>query len=161
MLVTGNNIHDKEGIFMTTTLTDIVNQQIANWSVLYIKLHNYHWFVKGSQFFTLHTKFEELYNEAALHIDELAERLLALGGAPVATMKECLEKSSVKEATGKETAEEMVGTLVSDFETMIQELKKGMQVADEVGDETTGDMLLGIHQSLEKHVWMLKSFLGK
>ncbi|MBB5326263.1 starvation-inducible DNA-binding protein [Anoxybacillus tepidamans] len=142
-------------------LTDIVNGQIANWSVLYIKLHNYHWFVKGSQFFTLHTKFEELYNEAALHIDELAERLLALGGAPVATMKECLEKASVKEAVGNETAEEMVGTLVSDFETMIRELKEGMQLADEVGDETTGDMLLGIHQSLEKHVWMLKSFLGK
>ncbi|MBA2873898.1 Dps family protein [Thermaerobacillus caldiproteolyticus] len=142
-------------------LTEIVNKQIANWSVLYIKLHNYHWFVKGSQFFTLHEKFEQLYNEAALHIDELAERLLALGGAPVATMKECLEKASVKEATGQETAEEMVGTLVNDFEIMIQELKEGMQVADEVGDETTGDMLLGIHQSLEKHVWMLKSFLGK
>ncbi|OAT74157.1 Dps family protein [Parageobacillus thermoglucosidasius] len=146
---------------MPKQLTDIVNKQIANWSVLYIKLHNYHWYVKGSQFFTLHEKFEQLYNEAALHIDELAERLLALGGAPVATMKESLEQSSVKEATGQETAEQMVATIVSDFETMIAELKEGMHVADEVGDETTGDMLLGIHQSLEKHVWMLKSFLGR
>ncbi|GLH64560.1 Dps family protein [Parageobacillus sp. G301] len=146
---------------MSKQLTDIVNKQIANWSVLYIKLHNYHWYVKGPQFFTLHEKFEQLYNEAALHIDELAERLLALGGAPVATMKECLEQSSVKEATGQETAEQMVATIVSDFETMIGELKEGMQVAEEVGDETTGDMLLGIHQSLEKHVWMLKSFLGR
>jgi starvation-inducible DNA-binding protein len=148
-------------IKMTKQLTDIVNKQIANWSVLYIKLHNYHWFVKGPQFFTLHTKFEELYNEASLHIDELAERLLALGGAPVATMKECLQVASVKEATGQETAEEMVSTLVNDFETMISELKEGMKIAEEVDDETTGDMLLGIHQSLEKHVWMLKSFLGK
>jgi starvation-inducible DNA-binding protein len=146
---------------MSKQLTDIVNKQIANWSVLYIKLHNYHWYVKGPQFFTLHEKFEQLYNEAALYIDELAERLLALGGAPVATMKECLEQSSVKEATGQETAEQMVATIVSDFETMIGELKEGMQVAEEVGDETTGDMLLGIHQSLEKHVWMLKSFLGR
>lgn len=146
---------------MSKQLTDIVNKQIANWSVLYIKLHNYHWYVKGPQFFTLHEKFEQLYNEAALHIDELAERLLALGGAPVATMKECLEQSSVKEATGQETAEQMVATIVSDFETMIRELKEGMQVAEEVGDETTGDMLLGIHQSLEKHVWMLKSFLDR
>lgn len=146
---------------MSKQLTDIVNKQIANWSVLYIKLHNYHWYVKGSQFFTLHEKFEQLYNEAALHIDELAERLLALGRAPVATMKECLEQSSVKEATGQETAEQMVATIVSDFETMIEELKEGMKIADEVGDETTGDMLLGIHQSLEKHVWMLKSFLGR
>lgn len=146
---------------MSKQLTDIVNKQIANWSVLYIKLHNYHWYVKGPQFFTLHEKFEQLYNEAALHIDELAERLLALGEAPIATMKECLEQSSVKEATGQETAEQMVATIVSDFETMIGELKEGMQVAEEVGDETTGDMLLGIHQSLEKHVWMLKSFLDR
>jgi starvation-inducible DNA-binding protein len=146
---------------MANQLIDIVNKQIANWSVLYIKLHNYHWFVKGPQFFTLHTKFEELYNEASLHIDELAERLLALGGAPVATMKECLQVASVEEATGQETAEQMVSTLVKDFETMINELKEGMKVAEEVDDETTGDMLLGIHQSLEKHVWMLKSFLEK
>jgi starvation-inducible DNA-binding protein len=146
---------------MSKQLMDIVNKQVANWSVLYIKLHNYHWYVTGPQFFTLHEKFEQLYNEAAHHIDELAERLLALGGAPVATMKECLEQASVKEATGQESAEQMVEAIVSDFETMIGELKEGMKVADQVGDETTGDMLLGIHQSLEKHVWMLKSFLGR
>lgn len=141
-------------------LIDIVNKQIANWNVLYVKLHNYHWYVKGPQFFTLHTKFEELYNEAALHIDELAERLLALGGKPLATMKEYLAVASVHEAKGNETAEEMVAEIVRDFETMIHELKDGMDYAGEINDETTGDMLLGIHQSLEKHVWMLKSFLG-
>lgn len=141
-------------------LIDIVNKQIANWNVLYVKLHNYHWYVKGPQFFTLHTKFEELYNEAALHIDELAERLLALGGKPLATMKEYLAVASVHEAKGNETAEEMVAEIVCDFETMIHELKDGMDYAGEINDETTGDMLLGIHQSLEKHVWMLKSFLG-
>jgi starvation-inducible DNA-binding protein len=146
---------------MSKQLTDIVNKQIANWSVLYIKLHNYHWYVKGSQFFTLHEKFEQLYDEAAHHIDDLAEHLLALGEAPVATMKECLEQASVKEATGQESAEQMVANIVGDFETMIGELKEGMQVADEVGDKATEDMLLGIYKSLEKHVWMLKSFLGR
>jgi len=145
---------------MKEKLIDIVNKQIANWNVLYVKLHNYHWYVKGPQFFTLHTKFEELYNEAALHIDELAERLLALGGKPLATMKEYLAVASVQEAKGNETAEEMVAEIVRDFETMIEELKDGMNYAGEINDETTGDMLLGIHQSLEKHVWMLKSFLG-
>ncbi|EPZ37698.1 DNA-binding ferritin-like protein [Anoxybacillus ayderensis] len=145
---------------MKEKLIDIVNKQIANWNVLYVKLHNYHWYVKGPQFFTLHTKFEELYNEAALHIDELAERLLALGGKPLATMKEYLAVASVHEAKGNETAEEMVAEIVCDFETMIHELKDGMDYAGEINDETTGDMLLGIHQSLEKHVWMLKSFLG-
>ncbi|MDF0728376.1 DNA starvation/stationary phase protection protein [Cytobacillus sp. S13-E01] len=146
---------------MDNQLTVIVNKQIANWSVLYIKLHNYHWFVKGPSFFTLHDKFEELYNESAVHIDELAERLLALQGEPVATMREILEVSTIKEANGNETAEQMVQEITNDFNTLTNELKEGMGVADEVGDETTGDMLLAIHQSLEKHVWMLNSFLGK
>lgn len=146
---------------MKTELTLAVNQQIANWSVLYIKLHNYHWYVTGSEFFTLHAKFEELYNEAALHIDELAERLLALGDKPVATMSGCLELSSIKEAEGGETAPEMVATVVDDFSVLIAELKKGMELAAETNDETTGDLLLSIHSSLEKHVWMLNSFLGR
>ncbi|CAM3771591.1 Dps family protein [Mesobacillus zeae] len=146
---------------MKNELTQSVNQQIANWSVLYIKLHNYHWYVTGPEFFTLHAKFEELYNEAGLHIDELAERLLALGDKPVATMAGCLEISSVKEAEGKETAIEMVEKIVSDFSIMIEELKKGMGTAEAANDETTGDLLLSIHSSLEKHVWMLNSFLGK
>ncbi|WP_078414109.1 Dps family protein [Priestia abyssalis] len=146
---------------MSKKLTDIVNQQIANWSVLYTKLHNYHWYVKGEQFFTLHEKFEEFYNEAALYIDDLAERLLALDGKPVATMKECLEMASVKEATGEETAKDMVAVLVEDFTMLTGELKEGMDAAEQTGDETTGDMLLAIHKELEKHIWMLKSFLGK
>ncbi|MDQ0224496.1 Dps family protein [Metabacillus niabensis] len=146
---------------MSDKLIETVNKQVANWTVLYVKLHNYHWFVKGANFFTLHEKFEEFYTEAALHIDELAERLLALQGAPVATMKECLELSSIKEAEGNETAEQMVQTIHDDFTLLAEELKQGMELAGEVGDETTGDMLLAIHQSLEKHNWMLKSFLGK
>lgn len=146
---------------MSTQLNEMVNKQVANWSVLYIKLHNYHWYVKGSNFFTLHVKFEELYNEAAVHIDELAERLLAIGGKPVATMKEVLEMSSVKEANGNENAEEMVATISNDFSILIGELKEGMKVAAEVDDETTGDMLLAIHKELEKHNWMLQSFLEK
>lgn len=146
---------------MKNELTQAVNKQIANWTVLYIKLHNYHWYVTGPEFFTLHAKFEELYNEAALHIDELAERLLAMGDKPVATMSGALEIASVKEATGSETSADMVASIVEDYSTMIQELKKGMELAGEVNDETTSDLLLSIHSSLEKHVWMLNSFLGR
>ncbi|MBD8068566.1 Dps family protein [Bacillus sp. PS06] len=146
---------------MSQSLINTVNKQIANWSVLYIKLHNYHWFVKGPAFFTLHDKFEELYNEASVHIDELAERLLALDGKPVATMSEILNLASIKEANGNESAEEMVKIISDDFSILTGELKEGMALAGEVDDETTGDMLLAIHQSLEKHIWMLKSFLGK
>jgi starvation-inducible DNA-binding protein len=86
---------------------------------------------------------------------------LLFEGNPVATMTVVLQLTSIKEATGQEDAKEMVQSIVDDFNIMIEELKEGMGVADEVGDETTGDMLLAIHQSLEKHVWMLTSFLGK
>lgn len=149
------------GVYMSENLVAIVNKQVANWNVLFVKLHNFHWYVKGPQFFTLHTKFEELYTEAAVHIDELAERLLAIEGKPVATMKEILEISSIKEAEGGEDASQMVQAIVNYFNIMIGELKEGMSFAEEVGDETTGDALLAIHQSLEKHVWMLTAFLGK
>lgn len=146
---------------MQNELTQAVNKQIANWTVLYIKLHNYHWYVTGPEFFTLHAKFEELYNEAALHIDELAERLLAMDDKPVATMSGALELASVKEASGNESASDMVASIVDDYSTMIKELKKGMELAEEVNDETTSDLLLSIHSGLEKHVWMLNSFLGR
>jgi len=145
---------------MANQIYEVLNRQISNWMVLYVKLHNYHWYVKGPQFFTLHTKFEELYNEASLHIDELAERLLALGGEPIATMKKALEISTISEAPGNEKAEKMVEALVEDFSQIVAELKKGMELAEQTDDETTGDMLLAIHSSLEKQLWMLKSFLG-
>jgi starvation-inducible DNA-binding protein len=144
-----------------TTVQDHLNLQIANWSVLYIKLHNYHWYVKGSQFFTLHAKFQEFYEEAALHVDEIAERLLALKGQPIATMQQYLTASSIKEASGAENAEQMVDQLIADFTTVIGELKEGMEAAQAAGDETTADMLLAIHTTLEKHVWMLSAFNGK
>ena len=143
------------------TIQQQLNRQIANWSVLYVKLHNYHWYVKGTQFFTLHEKFQELYEEAALHIDELAERLLAVKGQPLAKMVDYLENSSVKEALGNETATEMVSQLIKDYTLIIGELKEGMEVAQQAGDETTADMLLAIHTSLEKHVWMLSAFLNE
>jgi starvation-inducible DNA-binding protein len=150
-----------EEFSLETQLFDVLNKQIANWSVLFIKLHNFHWYVKGNQFFTLHTKFEEFYNEASLHIDEIAERLLSIGGQPVATMKECLQMASVTEANGNETAEEMVQSISSDYTMLIGDLKEGMSIAEKENDEITGDLLLAIHSSLEKHVWMLKAFLGR
>lgn len=145
---------------MSEKLLNVVNKQVADWTVLYVKLHNYHWYVKGKDFFTLHEKFEELYTETTTYIDDLGERMLALNGQPVATMKECLEISSIQEAEGNESAEQMVKNLYDDFSNIAEELKRGMELAAEVGDETTGDMLLAIHQSIEKHNWMLKAYLG-
>jgi len=144
----------------TANVTQVLNKQVANWTLLFTKLHNYHWYVKGNLFFTLHAKFEELYNEAAANIDELAERLLSIGGKPAATLKECLGLSSLKEASGAESAAQMVETLVEDFGILLGELKEGMAAAQETGDEATSDMLLSIHGALEKHRWMLRSFLS-
>ncbi|SDY77495.1 starvation-inducible DNA-binding protein [Evansella caseinilytica] len=138
---------------------EILNKQVANWNVLFVKLHNYHWYVKGVNFFKLHEKFEELYNEAAGHIDELAERLLTLGGEPVATMKEYLEIATVPEASGERKAEEMVQALVKDFQALSAELNVAIGELDD--DEPTQDMLIGVRQSVEKHTWMLRSFLGE
>lgn len=142
------------------TLHNELNKQIANWSLLYIKLHNYHWYVKGSQFFTLHEKFQQFYEEAALHVDEIAERLLAINGQPLGRMSDYLAQSSIKEASNEENASEMVDQLIADFTTIIGELKAAMAIATDADDETTADMLLAIHTSLEKHVWMLRAFNG-
>lgn len=145
---------------MSAALNKELNKQVATWSVMYTKLHNFHWYVKGPQFFTLHAKFEELYNEATLHMDEIAERLLTLGGKPVATLKEHLEMSDVKEATGKETTDQMVESVVKDFDVIMKSLKKGMDEAAKDEDDMTEDLLNAVYQSIEKHQWMLNAYLG-
>lgn len=142
------------------TLIEQLNDLVATWSVLYTKLHNYHWYVSGPSFFTLHAKFEELYNEVTLNLDEVAERILTKGGKPVATLSEHLQMSHIKEATGTESTEEMVQTTINDFKTIMTALKEAMGKAAEEGDDRTEDMLNAVVQSLEKHTWMLSAFLG-
>ncbi|SER50852.1 Dps family protein [Salisediminibacterium halotolerans] len=140
---------------------EILNRHVANWNVLFVKLHNYHWFIKGPHFFTLHEKFEELYNEAAGHIDELAERLLAVKGEPAATMKEFLNIATIEEAKGETTADEMLNTLIADFEKVAKELDDDVEtLEDDAGDAATADMLIALRQSVEKHNWMLRSYLA-
>ncbi|MGO1758479.1 MAG: Dps family protein [Mammaliicoccus vitulinus] len=139
---------------------EVLNKQVAEWTVLYTKLHNYHWYVKGPNFFSLHEKFEELYNEASVYIDDLAERILAIEGNPIATLKEALEWSQIEEAEKNLSANQMVEQLSKDFTTVIEQLEEGIQLAEKLNDDMTGDMLLAMVTSLEKHNWMLKSFLG-
>lgn len=144
----------------TNTVTDILDKQVANFSILYMKLHNYHWYVKGENFFTLHVKFEELYVETALHLDVIAERMLSLRAVPTATLHEHLELSSIQEAGKRASAAEMVKQLASDFSTVCSELTEGITLAEESKDQPTADMLIGIRSSLEKHSWMLEAYLG-
>ena len=137
-----------------------LNDLVATWSVMYTNLHIYHWYVNGPSFFTLHTKFEELYNEVTLNLDEIAERILTKGGKPVATLKEHLDLSLIQEASGKEATEEMVSKLIEDFHTIMDALNKAMETAAEEGDDRTEDLLNAQFQSLEKHTWMLNAYLG-
>jgi len=145
---------------ITITMSAVLNQQIANWTVLHMKLHNYHWYVKGPQFFTLHAKFEELYTQAAVNVDVLAERLLAIGGKPVATLTDSLRLASVAEASGEENADEMVSAVAGDFNQLAGELRQGIKIAESCDDEDTADLLLGMKTELEKHAWMLNAFVG-
>ena len=84
------------------SVINVLNKQVANWTVAFTKLHNFHWYVKGPNFFSLHTKFEELYDEASQYVDDLAERILAVGGNPVGTLKESLEMSIIDETVDGE-----------------------------------------------------------
>ncbi|MFS0857235.1 Dps family protein [Paenibacillus taichungensis] len=142
------------------SVEQVLNRQVANLNVLYVKIHNYHWYVKGPNFFTLHVKFEEFYNEVTVQMDEIAERILTLKGSPAATMKEYLELSSIQEAAGGEDANTMVQNLIEDFATLSNEYQEGIEVADAAEDQPTSDMLTGFKADLEKHMWMLRSFLG-
>lgn len=128
---------------------EALNKQVAEWTVLYTKLHNYHWYVKGPNFFSLHEKFEELYNEASVYVDDLAERILAIEGNPIATLREALEWSVIEEAEKNLTANQMVEQLSKDFTTVIAQLEEGIQLAEKVNDDMTGDMLLAMVTSLE------------
>lgn len=145
----------------TNELNSVLNTQLANWSVLGVKLHYYHWFVKGPHFFTLHAKFEELYNTAADYVDEIAERLLAIGGKPAATMAEYLKVATIQEASGENSAEQMVETLIADFTSIADGLKSGIEVAGEHDDDSTADLLTGMMTDVEKQNWMLSAYLGK
>ncbi|MCR1814495.1 DNA starvation/stationary phase protection protein [Staphylococcus xylosus] len=139
----------------------VLNQQVANWTVAFTKLHNFHWYVKGPNFFSLHTKFEELYDEASQYIDDLAERILATGGNPVATLKESLELSIIEEAGKGYKAEEMVEELSKDIDNISKQLEQAIEVASNAEDDVTEDMFIGMQTNIDKHNWMLKSYLGR
>ncbi|REH95063.1 Dps family protein [Staphylococcus felis] len=143
-----------------TEVVKVLNDQVANWTVLFTKLHNFHWYVKGPNFFSLHEKFEELYNEASQYVDDLAERILAIGGHPVATLKEYLEISIVDEAGKNYVAAEMVKELSEDFIKVSKQLEEAIEVASQAEDDVTEDMFIGMKTDIDKHVWMLESYLA-
>ena len=141
-------------------LIKVLNKQVANFGVLYTKLHNFHWFVKGQNFFRLHDKFEELYDQVTGYFDEVAERILMLGERPVGTLKEFLEVTSIEEAKGNETDIEMVKATIADFKKINDELAEGLELAEKLGDDVTADLFTGIRADLQKEIWFLETFIA-
>ncbi|NBI27481.1 Dps family protein [Chengkuizengella marina] len=146
---------------MNENLKGLLNQQLANMNVLYTKLHHYHWFVKGEHFFTLHEKFEELYNEVTGYSDEIAENMLASGAIPASSLKDYLTLSTIEEAAEGLSSNEMVQSVINDFFQIGVEMKQAIELADHENAIRIADLLEGIVISLEKHQWMLNAYLGK
>lgn len=138
-------------------LYNVLNKQVANLSVFFTKLHHYHWFVDGPQFYPLHVKFEQLYDEMNELYDEFAERLLMIGGKPLSTQKDYLNITSIKEASGKMPAMDMVKAIVEDIKLINKEMGEALGVAQKAEDEVTADMLINTMSSFEKHIWMLSA----
>lgn len=141
-------------------LQDSINEQLANWAVLYVKLHHFHWYVKGPHFPVLHVKFHELYELAALKLDELAERLLAIEGKPASTMKEYLSLATIKEANKAVTENDMLSATIADLKALAEGLTETAKIAEEAKDDATADVIIGQVEDLQKQLWMLKATLG-
>ena len=138
-----------------------LSRLLADTYTLYLKTHNFHWNVTGPMFQTLHLMFEQQYNELALAVDLIAERIRALGFPSPATYKEFLQLSSIKEDEGVPSAEEMIGLLVEGQESIVRTARSVFPLVDKANDEPTADLLTQRMQVHEKTAWMLRSLLAE
>ncbi len=138
-------------------LIDLLNQEVANFALLFTKLHQYHWLVKGVRFYQFHQLFEKLYDEVSEHMDNVAERILMVGGTPLSTMSDYLKTTTLHEGSGNETDMQMINQTIYDLTTIDEELKIAIKQGQDLSDEVTVDLLIGIARSLQKHLWMLKT----
>ncbi|MEZ6318082.1 MAG: DNA starvation/stationary phase protection protein [Phycisphaerales bacterium] len=137
-----------------------LNGLLADAVVSYFKLHHYHWLVSGARFAELHEQFEELYESAHTDLDELAERVLIIGGKPVGTLKDAVALSAIKEETTARDADTMLHLVIEDLGTRVQRLRAAAAVADEKDDRGTTGMLDELIGRLEKTIWLLRSSVG-
>ena len=139
-------------------MIDKLNGLVADFTVFYQKLRHYHWNVKGEQFFQLHVKFEEIYTEVGDQIDEIAERIVGLGGTPLHTLAHMLDSASLSEDASVPAGAQMVARTVTDLEALSGSLLAAIDAAEAAGDRTTVNLLDGIHDGLQAHLWMLKAW---
>jgi len=138
-----------------------LSKLLADTYTLYLKTHNFHWNVTGPMFQTLHLMFEEQYNELALAVDQVAERIRALGFPAPGSYKEFAQLSSIPEEEGMPSAEEMIRKLVEGQEAVVRTARSVFPAVEEAHDEPTADLLTQRMQVHEKTAWMLRSLLAQ
>ena len=141
------------------SIVDGLSRLLSDTYVLYLKTHNFHWNVTGPAFRTLHLMFEEQYNELALAVDSIAERIRALGFPAPGAYSVYARLSSIKEEEGVPSAEDMIKQLVEGQEAVTRTARGIFPLLDKVSDEPTADLLTQRMQVHEKTAWMLRSLL--
>lgn len=136
-------------------------QLLADFQVYYTNLRNLHWNIKGHGFFVMHAKYEEMYNDTAEKVDEIAERLLQLGAVPESKFSEYLKVSNVKELGVVECGREAIENVLSTLRLLIKEEREVLKAASEAADEVTVALMSDYLKSQEKLVWMLVAFATK
>lgn len=137
-----------------------LSRLLADTYTLYLKTHNFHWNVTGPMFNTLHLMFEQQYTELATAVDEIAERIRALGEAAPGSYSQYAALSSIREETGVPSAEDMIRQLVADQEAVVRTARSVFPAAEAVSDEPTADLLTQRMQVHEKTAWMLRSMVS-
>lgn len=144
------------------SLVNKLNVFLAEQQIFYVKLHNLHWYIVGSSFFTLHSKFEELYDQTATVVDDVAERILALGGNPVASVKKALDLSKISELDdSKISGDEAIKVLLEDLKAFNEAGKEIRSLAGEENDGVTEDQFNNYVGEYEKLIWMFEAYLEK
>src|SRR6267142_3611197 len=138
-------------------IADGLSRFLADTYTLYLKTHNFHWNVTGPMFNTLHLMFETQYNELALAVDQIAERIRALGFPAPGTYHRYAQLSSIKEEVGVPAAEEMIRQLVEGQEAVVRTARQIFPLTDSANDEPTADLLTQRMQIHEKTAWMLRA----
>jgi starvation-inducible DNA-binding protein len=142
-------------------LANLLNDLLANYSIFYMNTRGYHWNIQGDKFFELHLKFEELYNDIILKIDEIAERILTLGYTPLHTYSDYLKTSKVKSVEGVKDGKKAVQQILDAFQLIIVKQRSILNLSGEAGDEGTNALMSDYIRAQEKLVWMYSAYLGK
>lgn len=143
------------------TATAVVNELqklLADFQVFYTNLRGFHWNVKGNQFYQLHAKYEDLYNDAAEKVDEIAERILMLGGVPAHNFSDYLKTSTIKETGVISDGNEIAKLLLGYLKDLIGQERKVLEIASEGNDEGTVALISDFISEQEKTVWMLVAY---